>query len=128
MWTIMYEEANLVSRQRGTLPVILSCPHGGSRQPEDVPVESDETNPNHECRPVKKQSDVNTREITTHVAQRLLHIFGEASYVASTSIALIGAIVAFGVAAVNAGTFWGAFGNSMAWALLSRSRSHSPEV
>lgn len=51
-----------------------------------------------------------------------------AALIASTSIALIGAIVVFGVAAVNAGTFWGAIGNSMAWALLSRSRAHSPEV
>jgi hypothetical protein len=36
-----------------------------------------------------------------------------AALIASASIALIAAIVAFGVAAVNAGTFWGAFGNSI---------------
>jgi N-formylglutamate amidohydrolase len=81
MWTITYEEANLVSSHRGTLPVILSCPHGGSRQPEDVPEERDENNPNPVCRPVKKLSDLNTGEITTRVAQRLLDIFGEAPYV-----------------------------------------------
>jgi N-formylglutamate amidohydrolase len=81
MWTIKYEEVNLVSRRRGTLPVILSCPHAGSRQPDDVPEERDESNPNPECRPVKKLSDLHTREITTRVAQRLLDIFGEAPYV-----------------------------------------------
>lgn len=36
-----------------------------------------------------------------------------AALIASASVALIAAIVAFGVAAVNAGTFWGAFGNSI---------------
>jgi N-formylglutamate amidohydrolase len=75
MWT----EANLVSRHPGTLPVILSCPHGGGEQPEDVPDERDESN--SDCRPVKKKSDLHTREITTGVAQRLLDIFGEAPYV-----------------------------------------------
>lgn len=79
MWTITYEEVNLVSHHRGTLPVILSCPHGGSRQPEGVLDERDESNT--ACRPVKKLSDLNTREITTGVAQRLLDIFGEAPYV-----------------------------------------------
>src|SRR5262245_8775590 len=79
MWTIRYEKANLVSRHRGTLPVILSCPHGGDEQPEDVSDERDESNP--DCRPIKKKSDLRTREITTGVAQRLLDIFGEAPYV-----------------------------------------------
>src|SRR5262245_50069769 len=81
MWTITYEEVNLVSRHRGTLPVILSCPHGGDEQPEGVPDERNETNPNPECRPVKKKIDLHTREITTRVAQRMLDIFGEAPYV-----------------------------------------------
>ena len=37
MGTITYEETNLVSRHRGTLPVILTCPHGGDKQPPGVP-------------------------------------------------------------------------------------------
>jgi N-formylglutamate amidohydrolase len=69
----------LVSRHRETLPVILSCPHGGSKQPEAVPDERDESNP--DCRPIKKKSDLHTREVTTRVDQRLLDIFGEAHYV-----------------------------------------------
>jgi hypothetical protein len=36
-----------------------------------------------------------------------------AAFIASASIALIGAAVAFAIAAVNAGTFWGAFGNAV---------------
>jgi len=79
MWTITYEEANLVSQHRGTLPVILSCPHGGDEQPEGVFDERTGSNP--DCRPIKIRSDLHTREITTRVAQRLLDVFGEAPYV-----------------------------------------------
>ena len=32
MWTIDYEEINLVNRHRGAMPVILTCPHGGGDQ------------------------------------------------------------------------------------------------
>jgi N-formylglutamate amidohydrolase len=79
MWTITYKETNLVSRHRGTLPVILSCPHGGAEQPEGVTEQRTGSNP--DCRPISIRSDLHTREITTGVAQRLLDIFGEAPYV-----------------------------------------------
>jgi N-formylglutamate amidohydrolase len=36
MWIITYETINLVSRYRGTLPVILSCPHDGEDKPSRV--------------------------------------------------------------------------------------------
>lgn len=78
MWAISYEKTNLVSRHRGTLPVILSCPHEGEDTPEGVPVR--EGSPPG-CLPVKISRDLHTREITTGVAQRLLDIFGEAPYV-----------------------------------------------
>ena len=33
MWSITYETAHLVSRYRGTLPVILTCPRDGQESP-----------------------------------------------------------------------------------------------
>ena len=78
MWTINYEEANLVSSHRGTFPVILSCPHGGAEQPAGVP---ERTGSVPRCRPISRSRDLNTSEITTGMAQRVLDIFGEAPYV-----------------------------------------------
>jgi N-formylglutamate amidohydrolase len=78
MWTIAYEKTNLVSRHRGTLPVILSCPHDGKEVPRGVPKR---TGSNPDCPPFKTSRDLHTREITQGVAQRLLDVFGEAPYV-----------------------------------------------
>jgi N-formylglutamate amidohydrolase len=78
MWTITYEETNLVSRRRGTLPVILSCPHDGKKVPPGVPKR---TGSNPDCPPFKTTRDLHTRQITEGVAQRLLDVFGEAPYV-----------------------------------------------
>jgi N-formylglutamate amidohydrolase len=78
MWTIAYEKANLVSRHRGTLPVILSGPHDGKEAPPGVPKR---TGSNPDCPPFKTTRDLHTREITQGIAQRLLDVFGEAPYV-----------------------------------------------
>ncbi len=78
MWAIRYEEANLVSRHRGTLPVIISCPHDGKKVPPEVPKR---TGSNSDCPPFKTSRDLRTREITEGVAQRLLEVYGEAPYV-----------------------------------------------
>lgn len=78
MWSITYEKTNLVSRHRGTLPVILSCPHDGKKVPPGVPKRT-ESNP--DCPPFKTTRDLHTREITEGIAQRLLDVFGEAPYV-----------------------------------------------
>ena len=78
MWVIRYEEKNLVSRHRGTLPVILSCPHDGKEVPRGVPKR---TGSNPDCPPFNTSRDLHTREITEGVAQRLLDLFGEAPYV-----------------------------------------------
>jgi N-formylglutamate amidohydrolase len=78
MWTLTYEKTNLVSRHRGTLPVILSCPHDGKEAPPGVPKR---TGSNPDCPPFKTTRDLHTREITEGVAQRLLDVFGEAPYV-----------------------------------------------
>ena len=78
MWRITYEKSNLVSRRRGTLPVILSCPHDGKEVPRGVPKR---TGSNPDCPPFKTSRDLHTREITEGVAQRLLEMFKEAPYV-----------------------------------------------
>ncbi|MFH0343572.1 MAG: N-formylglutamate amidohydrolase [Chromatiales bacterium] len=79
MWTIEFETPNLVSSHRGTLPVILSCPHEGTRKPEKVPMRTGKEIPS-DCH-FNNEGDSHTREITTGVAQRMLDIFGEAPYV-----------------------------------------------
>jgi N-formylglutamate amidohydrolase len=77
MWTIPYRTNNLVSRHQGTLPVILSCPHGGKEASVEVP----EREGSPGCPPLITDSDLHTRAITEGVAQRLLDLFGEAPYV-----------------------------------------------
>jgi len=78
MWEIKYPVTRLVSHHRGTLPVILTCPHDGDERPEGVP---ERTGSATGCLPFKKDRDLHTRLITTGVAQRLLDVFGEAPYV-----------------------------------------------
>jgi N-formylglutamate amidohydrolase len=78
MWAIRYEENNLVSRHRGTLPVILSCPHDGKKVPPEVPKR---TGSNSDCPPFKTTRDLRTREIIEGAAQRVLDVYGEAPYV-----------------------------------------------
>jgi N-formylglutamate amidohydrolase len=76
MWKIAFSTTRLVSRHRGTLPVLLTCPHGGEEELVGIPkrngVEECDFNPDR---------DLQTRTITTRVAQRLLDVFGEAPYV-----------------------------------------------
>jgi N-formylglutamate amidohydrolase len=78
MWTIEYQETNLVSRHGGTLPVILTCPHNGVQKPEDVP---ERTGGPEGCPRPSLNADLDTRDIITRVAQRLLDVFGEVPYV-----------------------------------------------
>jgi N-formylglutamate amidohydrolase len=78
MWTIAYEKTNLVSRHRGTLPVILACAHDGKAAPRGVPKR---TGTNPDCPPFKTSRDLHAREITQGIAQHLLDVFGEAPYV-----------------------------------------------
>jgi N-formylglutamate amidohydrolase len=79
MGTISYEEANLVSHHQGTLPVILTCPHGGDKQPPGVPQRTGAGVP-PDCR-FETNTDRFTRTITKGVAQLLFDVFGEAPYV-----------------------------------------------
>ena len=80
MWTITYEETNLVSRHRGTMPVILTCPHGGDKQPPAVRKPRTGMDLPPDCR-FELNTDRFTRTITRGVAQVLFDVFGEAPYV-----------------------------------------------
>jgi N-formylglutamate amidohydrolase len=78
MWTIAYETAHLVSRHRGTLPAILTCPYDGQESPLEVP---ERTGSALDCPPFSTSRDRHTRLITEGVAQSLLDTFDEAPYV-----------------------------------------------
>jgi N-formylglutamate amidohydrolase len=80
MGTITYEETNLVSRHRGTMPAILTCPHGGDGQPPGVPNPRTGAGLPPDCR-FEPNTDRFTRTITRGVAQLLFDVFGEAPYV-----------------------------------------------
>lgn len=80
MYQISYLENNFVSRHRGSLPVTLTCPHDGDKQPPDVPDERTGQGLPSGC-DFSTTRDLNTGTITTGVAKRLLDIYGEAPYV-----------------------------------------------
>jgi N-formylglutamate amidohydrolase len=74
MGTINYDLSRLVSTHRGTLPVIITCPHDGKEKPADVPERDD--------RPaIKKKSDLRTSDIARGVAQSMLDGTGKDPYV-----------------------------------------------
>jgi N-formylglutamate amidohydrolase len=75
MRQIEYSETRLVSRHRGTLPVLLTCPHDGEEVPPGVPKR---TGPTPECPDFEPDRDLRTRAVTTGIAQRLLYLRGEA--------------------------------------------------
>jgi N-formylglutamate amidohydrolase len=79
MWTIEYDTTRLVARHRGTLPVILACPHGGEDQPPGVPRRSGDGLPSL-CQ-FSRDGDVDSAVVATALAQRILEISGEAPYV-----------------------------------------------
>jgi N-formylglutamate amidohydrolase len=75
MRQIEYSTTRLVSRHRGTLPVLLTCPHDGGEQPAGV---LKRTGPTPECPDFETDRDRCTRAVTTGLAQRLLDLTGEA--------------------------------------------------
>jgi N-formylglutamate amidohydrolase len=80
MRNLDFSERLLVSRYQGGLPVILTAPHGGDKQPPGVPKERDQKKVPPDCR-FEKNTDRFTRTITRGVAQTLFDVFGEAPYV-----------------------------------------------
>jgi N-formylglutamate amidohydrolase len=75
MRQIEYAKTRLVSRHRGTLPVLLTCPHDGDQRPPGVPKR---TGPTPECPDFEADRDLRTRALTMGLAQRLLELTGEA--------------------------------------------------
>ena len=80
MWIIQYESNLMVSRHAGTLPVLLTSPHGAPATAKPPGVSERKSSPPG-CPPDKIVGDSSTRQITTEVAQLLLETFGEAPYV-----------------------------------------------
>jgi N-formylglutamate amidohydrolase len=80
MWQIDYRVSNLVSSHRGTLPVLITCPHGGNAIPGGVPTDRTGQGLPANC-DFESSRDLFTRELTRGIAQRVLELFGEAPYV-----------------------------------------------
>jgi N-formylglutamate amidohydrolase len=79
VWTIEFETEHLVARHRGTLPVLLTCPHDGREQPPGVPRRTGRGLPSI-CA-FSPDADLDTAAVTNGVAQRILELCGEAPYV-----------------------------------------------
>ena len=83
MQTVTYEEDRLVKRHRGTMPVILTCPHDGTQSPPGVQKRTREATPDG-CQFTTK-SDLQTAFITLSVAQKILDLTGLSPYVVMAS-------------------------------------------
>ena len=80
MRNVAYTENLLVSRYQGAMPVILTCPHGGDKQPPGVPNPRTGVGLPPSCR-FEPNTDRFTRTITRGIAQLLFDVFGEAPHV-----------------------------------------------
>lgn len=76
---VTYAETRLVKRHRGTMPVILTCPHDGSETPPKVRERTAAETPS-DCR-LRTGRDSHTAEITEKVAQTILTSTGLSPYV-----------------------------------------------
>lgn len=79
MQTITYALKRLVRRHRGTMPVILTCPHDGGDTPSKVKERTNRATPTG-C-DFKTGRDRETRGITEAVAQKILEVSGLSPYV-----------------------------------------------
>ena len=80
MVIVDYSETRLVKRHQGTMPIILTCPHDGTRTPPGVTERSEDNNPGV-CGAVKLLRDTNAADLTERVAQRILETTGLSPYV-----------------------------------------------
>lgn len=83
MQTITYSITRQVMRHRGTMPIILTCPHGGNLQPANVDerVEADTTAACTGADKFVTGRDTGTLEITQSLAQRIVEMTGLSPYV-----------------------------------------------
>jgi N-formylglutamate amidohydrolase len=79
MQIVTYDERLLVQQHRGTLPVILTAPHGGSTKPAQVSLRKETETPAG-C-DFETNRDNETASITAAVAQKLLDLTGLSPYV-----------------------------------------------
>ncbi len=79
MQVTTYSETRLVKRHRGTMPVILTCPHDGSESPANVTERTNAATPAG-C-DFTNTRDNETAAITEAVAQRILDLIGLSPYV-----------------------------------------------
>lgn len=79
MQIVGYAEQRLVQRHRGTLPVVLTAPHGGSQAPEGVAERSRDQTPRG-C-DFQTRRDNDTALMTAAVAQKMLDLTGLSPYV-----------------------------------------------
>jgi hypothetical protein len=79
MQIVTYAERRLVKRHRGTMPVILTCPHDGSESPQNVRERTSRATPSG-CN-FKTGRDTETAMITEAVAQKILDVSGLSPYV-----------------------------------------------
>lgn len=79
MRIVTYARRRLVSRHRGTMPVILTCPHDGSESPAGVRERTRSDTPRG-CR-FRTGRDTDTAHITEAVAQKILEATGLSPYV-----------------------------------------------
>ena len=82
MSEIEYEEKNLVKTKNGTLPVLLTYPHNGTKQPNGILERSDTNLPDGCAKPqFKIDPDEHTSQITDGVAKRIFVLANERSYI-----------------------------------------------
>jgi hypothetical protein len=79
MQLVTYEERLLVKRHRGTMPVILTCPHDGGERPANVPERTRAQTP-ASC-DFEASRDLEAATITAAVAQRILEETALSPYV-----------------------------------------------
>ncbi len=80
---VSYTTDKLVRRHRGTLPILLTCPHDGGETPPGVAARTAATTPG-DCTGGNRFNigrDSGANEITRRVAQRMYQVFGESPYV-----------------------------------------------
>jgi len=83
MQTVTYQEDHLVKRHRGTMPVILTCPHDGNKEPPGVEERKKAATPDG-CQFTTK-SDLQTALITQSVAEKILDLTDLSPYVVMAS-------------------------------------------
>lgn len=80
---VSYTTEKFVRRHRGTLPILLTCPHDGGDAPPGVTLRTQANTPDDCTRgnAFNNSRDVGTDDITRKIARRMYQVFGESPYV-----------------------------------------------